>query len=186
MKSALLFYRKLISELREMGFEINPYNSWSMCCKQDGEWNANDNQIACGWPDDQSPWLGWDHKGCARNKGHLRGEPGWDCWNHAPLFRNDFWLFLYKRSKDQHVGLPKKGYKEIPGRDYGVCATSESDYLLRCVMTGGSWTRRWRRHSITWCTSSSLQQIECGAISKGQFCSSLFVWKLQTKMIGAK
>ena len=25
MKSALLFYRKLVSELREMGFEINPY-----------------------------------------------------------------------------------------------------------------------------------------------------------------
>ena len=24
MKSALLFYRKLVSELREMGFEINP------------------------------------------------------------------------------------------------------------------------------------------------------------------
>ncbi len=26
MKSALLFYRKLVSELREMGFEINPYD----------------------------------------------------------------------------------------------------------------------------------------------------------------
>ncbi len=26
MKSALLFYRKLISELKEMGFEVNPYN----------------------------------------------------------------------------------------------------------------------------------------------------------------
>jgi hypothetical protein len=27
MKSALLFYKKLISELKEMGFEVNPYNS---------------------------------------------------------------------------------------------------------------------------------------------------------------
>jgi hypothetical protein len=26
MKSTLLFYRKLVSELQEMGFEINPYN----------------------------------------------------------------------------------------------------------------------------------------------------------------
>ena len=26
MKSALLFYRKLVSELQEMGFEINPYD----------------------------------------------------------------------------------------------------------------------------------------------------------------
>jgi hypothetical protein len=26
MKSALLFYRKLVSELREMGFELNPYD----------------------------------------------------------------------------------------------------------------------------------------------------------------
>jgi hypothetical protein len=26
MKSALLFYRKIVSEPREMGFEINPYN----------------------------------------------------------------------------------------------------------------------------------------------------------------
>ena len=26
MKSALLFYRKLVSELREMGFTINPYD----------------------------------------------------------------------------------------------------------------------------------------------------------------
>ena len=26
MKSAVLFYRKLVSKLQEMGFEINPYN----------------------------------------------------------------------------------------------------------------------------------------------------------------
>ena len=26
MKSALLFYRKLISELKGMGFEVNPYD----------------------------------------------------------------------------------------------------------------------------------------------------------------
>jgi hypothetical protein len=26
MKSALLFYRKLVSKLKEMGFEVNPYN----------------------------------------------------------------------------------------------------------------------------------------------------------------
>jgi hypothetical protein len=26
MKSALLFYRKLILELKEMGFEVNPYD----------------------------------------------------------------------------------------------------------------------------------------------------------------
>ncbi len=26
MKSVLLFYRKLISELKEMGFEVNPYD----------------------------------------------------------------------------------------------------------------------------------------------------------------
>ena len=28
MKSALLFYRKLVKELKEMGFEINPYDPW--------------------------------------------------------------------------------------------------------------------------------------------------------------
>jgi hypothetical protein len=28
MKSALLFYRKLVSELQEMGFEINPYDPY--------------------------------------------------------------------------------------------------------------------------------------------------------------
>jgi hypothetical protein len=39
MKSALLFYRKLVSELREMGFTI-PIRS--MCCKQDSIWDAND------------------------------------------------------------------------------------------------------------------------------------------------
>ncbi len=38
MKSALLFYRKLVSELQEMGFEINPYNPYV----------ANKNQMACG------------------------------------------------------------------------------------------------------------------------------------------
>jgi hypothetical protein len=26
MKSALLFYRKLVSELKKIGFEINPYD----------------------------------------------------------------------------------------------------------------------------------------------------------------
>jgi hypothetical protein len=28
MKSALLFYRKLVKELKEKGFGINPYNPW--------------------------------------------------------------------------------------------------------------------------------------------------------------
>jgi hypothetical protein len=28
MKSAVLFYRKLMKELKEMGFEINPYEVW--------------------------------------------------------------------------------------------------------------------------------------------------------------
>jgi hypothetical protein len=45
MKSALLFYKKLVAELREMGFAMNLYNP--CIANKNGEWNADDNQMAC-------------------------------------------------------------------------------------------------------------------------------------------
>ena len=52
MKSALLFYRKFISELKGMGFEINPYDPVRRY--QNDEWQSNDGEMARGWSNDQS------------------------------------------------------------------------------------------------------------------------------------
>ena len=51
MKSALLFYKKLIKELKEMGFEINPYDPCMgnklVCEKQmTVRWHVNDLMIS--------------------------------------------------------------------------------------------------------------------------------------------
>ncbi len=46
MKSAFLFYRKLISELKEMGFEVQRIQS--LHCQQDSEREPDDHLMACG------------------------------------------------------------------------------------------------------------------------------------------
>jgi hypothetical protein len=46
MKSALLFYKKLVSELRSMGFIINPYNP---CVANK---IVNKNQLTLQWHED--------------------------------------------------------------------------------------------------------------------------------------
>ena len=68
MKSALLFYRKLVSELQVMGFEINPYNP---CVANKTIYGT---QMTTLEPKQ-------NHEGCVRDKRHLRGEPHGDCRN---------------------------------------------------------------------------------------------------------
>ncbi len=51
MKSAMLFYRKLVKELKEKGFEINPYNPCMANKLVDGKqmtvrWHVNDLMIS--------------------------------------------------------------------------------------------------------------------------------------------
>ena len=77
MKSALLFYRKLVSELREMGFEINPYDPCVANKMVNGmqmmiRWHVND-------LNDKSLDSRQNHEGCARDKRYLsstRGQHG--------------------------------------------------------------------------------------------------------------
>jgi hypothetical protein len=83
MKSALLFYRKLVSELQEMGFEINPYNP---CVANK---TVNGTQMTIRWHVDDLmiSHMSQDKfmkvEGCARDKRYLWRKPCRNCWNRA-------------------------------------------------------------------------------------------------------
>ena len=72
MKSALLFYKKLIKELKEMGFEINPYDPCMgnklVCEKQmTVRWHVNDLMIS-----HINKGQGQDTQVCEVHERHLR------------------------------------------------------------------------------------------------------------------
>eukprot|EP00957_Ditylum_brightwellii_P101280 7717577-Ditylum_brightwellii.AAC.2 len=45
LKSALLFYNKLVGDLQDLGFKVNPYDP---CVANNDEGKTNDNLLACG------------------------------------------------------------------------------------------------------------------------------------------
>ncbi len=70
VKSALLFYRKLIKELKEMGFEINPFDPCVANKIVDGtqmtvRWHIDDLMISHGCQSIQ------DTEVCEAHQGHL-------------------------------------------------------------------------------------------------------------------
>jgi hypothetical protein len=46
MKSALLFYRKLVADLTSLGYTINPYDP--CVANKNNQWQTNNNMLACG------------------------------------------------------------------------------------------------------------------------------------------
>ncbi len=81
MMSALLFYRNLVSELQEMGFEINSYDP----CVANKMVNGTQMTIRWHVDDLMISHLSQkrDHEDCARDKRYLRGKPRRNCWNRA-------------------------------------------------------------------------------------------------------
>ena len=102
-----------------------------MCCKQDGEWDTNDDQMACEWSNDKSLEPRWDHEGCpgikaiygkklAETVGTMHEHLGktFD-YSFTKEVRINMWDFLQK--------VIKKFSEEITG----LCATLASDYLFK-------------------------------------------------------
>jgi len=87
--------------------------------------------------------------------------------------------FDYSFTREVRINI-----KDFPKEITGTCTTPASDHLLRCVRTEGSCLKSWQMFSITWYTSSFLQQTEHGVISKPLYRSSLLECRHQMKTIG--
>jgi len=117
MKSALLFYRKLVSELQEMGFEINPYDP----CVANKMVNGTQMMIRWHVDDLMISHLSQDKimkvvQGMKDIYGENLAETVGTVHDYLGM-TFDYYSF-FQRSEDQHVGLPRKGDKGIPRRDY--------------------------------------------------------------------
>ncbi len=124
MKSALLFYKKLVSELREMGFEINPYDPCVSNKMVNGtqmtiRWHVDDLMISHLSQDEIMKVVRQIKDIYGENIAETSGTVHDSIWN-------DIRLLIHKGGEDQHVGLPAKHNTGIPQRDYGsVCHTGQ-------------------------------------------------------------
>jgi hypothetical protein len=134
MKSAPLFYKKLVSELWEITFEINWYTPL--------------------WPIDKSHETRWDYEGRPTDKRHLWQETYRKHWSHTWMFR-----IPSNYSFNNEVWTNMWNYQGISWRDFGsVCYTSQWLPAQNAWGWEKSWIRSQQRHSITIYTSSSLLQ----------------------------
>jgi hypothetical protein len=129
MKSALLFYRKLVSELKKMGFEINPYDP---CVANN---MVNGTQMMIRWHVDD---LMMSHVSrdeimkIVQEIKHIYGEN---------LTKNigkvhDYLGMTFDFSFTKEVGVNmwdylRKVIKEFPEEITGVCTTPAGDYLFK-------------------------------------------------------
>jgi hypothetical protein len=96
MKSALLFYRKLISELKGMGFEVNPYDPCVVNKMVNGSqmmvrWHVDDLMIS---PSEAAPcplqpcyFAKWDILANTLDYQYVMGFPVCICNHCLPIFR---------------------------------------------------------------------------------------------------
>ncbi len=134
MKSALLFYRKLVSELQEMGFEINPYDP---CVANK---TANGTQMMIRWHvyDLMISRLSQDKimkvvQGMKDIYGENLAETVGTVHDYLGM------TFDYSFTKEVRINLwdyLRKVIKEFPKEIIGVCATPASDYLFKVQEDG--------------------------------------------------
>jgi hypothetical protein len=123
MKSALLFYRKLVGELRSMGFEINPYDP---CVANK---MVNGSQMTIRWQVDDLMISHLKQEEIMQVVQQIKDIYGKILKENVGTAHDYLGMtFDYsfdKKSTNQHVGLHQKGDRRIPCGDYGsVCYTS--------------------------------------------------------------
>jgi hypothetical protein len=128
MKSALLFYRKLVSE-REMGFEVNPYNP----CVANKMVNGTQMTIRCHVDNLMISHLSQDKimkvvQGIKDIYGENLAETVGTVHDYLGMtFDNSF-------TKEVRINMwdyLRKVMKEFPEEIMGVCATPASDHLFK-------------------------------------------------------
>ncbi len=129
MKSALLFYRKLVSELQEMGFEINPYDP----CVANKV--VNGTQMTIRWHVDD---LMISHLSQDKIMKIVQGIKDINGENIAETVGtvHDYlgMTFDYSFTKEVRINMwdyLRKVIKEFPEEITGVCATPASDHLFK-------------------------------------------------------
>ncbi len=116
MKSALLFYRKLVAELLNMGFEINPYdpcvaNKMVNGTQMTVRWHVDDLMISHTSQDNIMAFV--------KKIKNIWWESCRESWDSTQLFRNDIQLLFWQWSKDQHESIYIKGNTGVSARDFG-------------------------------------------------------------------
>ncbi len=110
MKSALIFYRKLVLTLQGMGFEIHPYNP----CVANKMVNRTQMTIRWHVDDLMISHLSQDEiMKVVQGIKDIYGENLMETVGtvHDYLGMTFDYSFTKEGSKDQHVGLPQEGYK---------------------------------------------------------------------------
>ncbi len=134
MKSALLFYRKLVSELQEMGFEINPYdpcvaNKTVNRSQMTIRWHVNDLMISHLSQEKIMKVV----QGIKDIYGESLAETVGTVHDYLGM------TFDYSFTKEVRINMwdyLRKVIKEFPKEITGVCATPASDHLFKVQEDG--------------------------------------------------
>jgi hypothetical protein len=129
MKSALLFYRKLVSEPQEMGFEINPYdpcvvNKMVNRTQMTIRWHVDDFMISHLSQDEIMKIA----QGIKDIYGKNLAETVGTVHDYLGM------TFDYSFTKEVRINMwdcLRKVIKEFPKEIMGVCATPASDHLFK-------------------------------------------------------
>jgi hypothetical protein len=128
MKSALLFYKKLVGELQSMGFEINPYGP---CVANK---MVNGSQMTIRWHVDDLMISHLKQEEVMQVVQQIKEIYGKNLKENVGTV-HDYLGMTFDYSFDKEVQINmwdyiKKVIKELPEEITGVCATPASDYLF--------------------------------------------------------
>ncbi len=129
MKSALLFYKKLVGELQSMGFEINPYNP---CIANK---MVNGSQMTIRWHVDDLMISNLKQEEIMQVVQQIKNINGKILKENVGTVHDYLGMtFDYSFDKEVQVNMwdyIKKVIREFPEEITGVCATPASDYLFK-------------------------------------------------------
>jgi hypothetical protein len=129
MKSTLLFYRKLVSESKEMGFEINPYDP----CVANKMVNGTQMMIRWHVDDSMMSHVSWDKiMKIVQEIKNIYGEnPTKNVGKIHDYLGMTFDFSFTKEVKVNMWDYLRKVIKEFPEEIKGVCATPAGDHLFK-------------------------------------------------------
>ena len=134
MKSALVFYRKLVSELQEMGFEINPYNP---CVANK---MVNGTQMTIRWHVDNLMISHLSQDKIMKVVQKIIDIYGENLVETVGTTHNYLGMTIdYSFTKEVRINMwdyLRKVIKEFPEKITGVCVTPASDHLFKVRKDG--------------------------------------------------
>jgi hypothetical protein len=134
MKSTLLFYRKLVLELKKMGFEINPYDP---CVANK---MVNDMQMTIRWHVDDLMMSHVSRDEIMKIVQEIKKNYGENLTENVGKLHDYLGMtFDFSFTKEVKVNMwdyLRKVIKEFPEEIMGVCAILAGDYLFKVCDDG--------------------------------------------------